>query len=101
MKWLGQPAQGAYQTAASSGLPSAPNQLTQPAVKKEAASDPTYKVFADQLNTGQSRPTIPAYAAISQALSTQIYAALRGTVTPEAALKNAADAGNKALKGGS
>ena len=70
-------------------------------MKKEAASDPTYKVFADQLNTGQSRPTIPSYAAISQALSTQIYAALRGTVTPEAALKNAADAGNKALKGGS
>jgi multiple sugar transport system substrate-binding protein len=101
VKWLGQPVQGAYQTAQSSGLPSAPNQLTQPTVKKEAASDPTYGVFADQLKTGQSRPTIPSYAAISLALSTQIYAALRGTISPEAALKKAADAGNKALKGGS
>lgn len=101
VKWLGQPAQGAYLTAQSSGLPSAPNQLTQPAVKKEAASDPTYKVFADQLKTGQSRPTIPAYAAISQSLSTQIYAALRGKISPENALKKAADEGNKALKANS
>jgi multiple sugar transport system substrate-binding protein len=75
--------------------------LTQPAVKKEAASDPTYKVFADQLKTGQSRPTIPAYAAISQSLSTQIYAALRGKISPENALKKAADEGNKALKANS
>jgi multiple sugar transport system substrate-binding protein len=101
LKWLGQPAQGAYLTAQSSGLPSAPNQLTQPAVKKEAAADPTYQVFADQLKTGQSRPTIPAYAAISQSLSTQIDAALRGSVSPQQALAKAAADGNKALKASS
>jgi multiple sugar transport system substrate-binding protein len=101
LKWLGQPAQGAYLTAASSGLPSAPNQLSQPAVQKEAASDPTYKVFAAQLKTGQSRPTIPSYAAISQALSTQIDAALRGTVSPTDALNKAAQQGNAALKSNS
>lgn len=98
LDWLGQPEQGAYLTAQSSGLPSAPNQLDQPAVKKLAASDPTYSVFANQLKTGRTRPTIPAYAAISEALSTQIYASLRGTISPEAALKKAADAANKALK---
>lgn len=97
LQWLGQPAQGAYLTAQSHGLPSAPNQLTQPDVKKEAASDPTYKVFADQLKTGQTRPTIPAYAAISKALSDQIDAALRGTVSPAQALAKAAQAGNKAI----
>lgn len=97
LQWLGQPAQGAYLTAQSSGLPSAPNQLSQPAVKKEAASDPTYKVFADQLKTGQSRPTIPAYAAISSALSDQIDAALRGSISPSEALAKAAQAGNKAI----
>ncbi len=97
LQWLGEPAQGAYLTAQSHGLPSAPNQLTQPAVKKEAASDPTYKTFADQLKTGQSRPTIPAYAAISSALSDQIDAALRGSVTPAQALAKAAAAGDKAL----
>jgi multiple sugar transport system substrate-binding protein len=101
VKWLGQPAQGAYLTAQSSGLPSAPNQLTQPAVKKEAAADPTYPVFADQLKTGQSRPSIPAYAAISQSLSTEIDAALRGSVTPQQALAKAAADGNKALKANS
>jgi multiple sugar transport system substrate-binding protein len=99
VKWLGQPAQGAYLTAASSGLPSAPNQLTQPAVKKEAAADPTYQVFAEQLKTGQSRPSIPGYAGMSQALSTQIYAALRGSISPAEALKKAAAEGNKALSG--
>ncbi len=98
LQWLGQPAQGAYLTAQSSGLPSAPNQLTQPAVKKEAASDPTYKVFAAQLKTGQSRPTIPAYAAISTALSTQIDAALRGTISPADALAKAAQQGNQAIQ---
>jgi ABC-type glycerol-3-phosphate transport system substrate-binding protein len=98
LQWLGQPAQGAYLTAQSSGLPSAPNQLTQPAVRKEAASDPTYKVFADQLKTGQSRPTIPAYAAISTALSTEIDAALRGTISPADALAKAAQQGNQAIQ---
>ena len=101
LEWLGQPAQGAYLTAASSGLPSAPNQLAQPAVQKEAKADPTYKVFAAQLKTGQSRPTIPAYAAISQALSTQIDAALRGSVSPAQALAKAAQQGNQALQGNS
>ena len=97
VKWLGQPTQGAYLTAASSGLPSAPNQLTQPAVKKLIAADPTYTTFSNQLKTGQSRPTIPGYAAISQALSTEIDAALRGSVTPAQALAKAESAGNKAL----
>jgi multiple sugar transport system substrate-binding protein len=101
VQWIGQPAQGAYLTAESSGLPSAPNQLTQPAVKKEAAADPTYPVFAAQLNTGQSRPTIPAYAAISTALSTEIDAALRGSITPAAALAKAAAAGDKAISSSS
>jgi maltose-binding protein MalE len=55
-------------------------------------------VFADQLKTGQSRPTIPAYAAISTALSTQIDAALRGTVSPADALAKAAQQGNQAIQ---
>jgi multiple sugar transport system substrate-binding protein len=97
VKWLGQPQQGAYLTAASSGLPSAPNQLDQPAVKAEAAKEPTYSVFAKQLKTGQARPTVAAYSAISEALSTQINAALTGSVSPEDALAKAAEEGNKAI----
>jgi multiple sugar transport system substrate-binding protein len=100
VKWLAQPAQGAYLTAASSGLPSSPDQLTQPAVKQEEASQPAYPVFAGQLNTGESRPTIPAYTAISQDLATEINAALTGSVSPAAALAKAAAEGNAAIASG-
>jgi multiple sugar transport system substrate-binding protein len=100
VNWLGQPAQGAYLTATSGGLPSAPNQLTQPAVKKEIASQPTYQTFATQLQTGQTRPSIPAYAQISLDLATEIQAALNGTVTPAQALAKAAAEGNQAIANG-
>jgi maltose-binding protein MalE len=75
--------------------------LKEPALKTAAAKDPTYNTLAAQLKSGQSRPTVPAYAAISQALSTQINAALTGHVTPQQALKKAAAAGNKAIANGS
>jgi multiple sugar transport system substrate-binding protein len=101
VKWLAQPAQGAYLTAASSGLPSAPAQLDQPAVEKEAASQPTYQVFASQLRTGQSRPSIPAYTAVSQDLATEINDALTGSVTPAQALATAAAEGDQAIANGS
>lgn len=101
VQWLGDPAQGAYLTATSNGLPSAPNQLQEPALKSAAAKDPTYATFADQLKTGQSRPTVPAYAAISQALSTEINQALTGRESPKQALSKAADAANKAIANGS
>jgi multiple sugar transport system substrate-binding protein len=101
VQWLAQPAQGAYLTAASSGLPSSPAQLDQPAVEKEAASQPTYQVFASQLQTGQSRPSIPAYTAISQDLATEINDALTGSVTPAQALATAAAEGDQAIADGS
>jgi multiple sugar transport system substrate-binding protein len=97
VQWLAQPAQGAYLTAVSSGLPSAPAQLSEQAVKSEAATQPTYPVFAGQLKTGQSRPTVPAYAAISLDLSNEINDALTGSVTPAQALAKAAAEGNQAI----
>jgi ABC-type glycerol-3-phosphate transport system substrate-binding protein len=100
VKWLGAPAQGAYLTATSGGLPSSPDQLTQAAVKKEIASEPTYQTFATQLQTGHTRPSIPAYAQISLDLATEIQAALNGTVTPAQALAKAAAEGNQAIASG-
>jgi multiple sugar transport system substrate-binding protein len=99
--WLGAPAQGAYFTAESSGLPSSPLELTYPEVKKEEAQSPTYSVFADQLKTAESRPTVPAYTAISTYLSTEINAAITGQVTPAQALAKAAAEGNAAIASGS
>jgi ABC-type glycerol-3-phosphate transport system substrate-binding protein len=101
LQWLSAPAQGAYLDSESSGLPSSPAQLSQPAVKKEEASQPTYQVFASQLNTGLSRPTIPAYTAISTDLATEINAALTGSISPAAALAKAASEGNQAISAGS
>jgi ABC-type glycerol-3-phosphate transport system substrate-binding protein len=97
VKWLGQPEQGAYLTAQSGGLPSAPNQLDQETLKKSIAGQPTYQTFAEQLKYGQVRPTIPSYAAISQALSDNINKALTGKLTPQQALDAAAEAGNAAI----
>ena len=97
VQWLSSPAQGAYLTGQSSGLPSGPAQLNYPAVKQEEAAQPTYQVFADQLNTGQARPSIPAYTGISQALATEINASISGTISPAAALAKAAAAGDQAI----
>lgn len=74
VQWLGQPSTGAYLVSVNGGLPSAPAQLQQPLVKKVIASQPTYQVFAGQLNSGHTRPTVPAYTAVSQALATEINA---------------------------
>jgi multiple sugar transport system substrate-binding protein len=100
VQWLAQPAQGAYLTATSGGLPSAPAQLQQSAVQKESSTEPTYQTFATQLQTGQSRPTVPAYTQISLDLATEIQDALNGTVTPSAALARAASEGNQAIASG-
>ena len=100
VQWLAQPAQGAYLTSVSGGLPSAPDQLTQPLVTTEASTSPFYQVFANQLATGETRPTIPAYSAISLDLATEIQDALNGTVTPAQALAKAAAEGNQAIASG-
>lgn len=97
VKWLGQPEQGGYLTAQSGGLPSAPNQLEQQAVKDMIAKQPTYPTFAEQLKTGHTRPTVPAYAAISQALSDNINKCLTGHQSPQQALAAAEAAGNAAI----
>ncbi len=101
VQWLASPAQGAYLTQQSSGLPSGPAQLSYPAVKQEQASEPTYSVFASQLNTGETRPTIPAYTEISLDLATEINAALQGSISPAAALAKAASEGDQAIASGS
>jgi multiple sugar transport system substrate-binding protein len=101
VQWLGDPAQGAYLTAQGGGLPSAPDQLSQPLLQSSIKSQPSYTTFADQLKTGQTRPTVPAYTAISTDLATEINAALTGSVTPAQALATAAQEGNQAIASGS
>jgi multiple sugar transport system substrate-binding protein len=101
VQWLATPSTGAYLTSVGGGLPSAPDQLSQPLVQQESASQPTYKVFAAQLNSGESRPTVPAYTAISLDLATEINAALTSNLSPAQALAKAASEGNQAIASGS
>jgi multiple sugar transport system substrate-binding protein len=101
VQWLGQPATGAYLVSVNGGLPSAPAQLQQPLVKKVIASQSTYQTFANQLSTGHTRPTVPAYTAVSQALATEINAALTSNISPAQALAKAATAANQAIASGS
>jgi multiple sugar transport system substrate-binding protein len=100
VQWLAQPAQGAYLTATSGGLPSAPAQLQEPAVQQEASTETDYQTFATQLQTGQTRPSVPAYTQVSLDLATEIQDALNGSVTPSQALATAASEGNQAITSG-
>jgi multiple sugar transport system substrate-binding protein len=100
IEWLAEPAQGAYLTAESGGLPSAPAQLDQPTLKAAEKSTFGYSVFAENLKYGHTRPSIPAYAAISLDLSNEINACLTGQISPAAALAKAAKEGNEAIANG-
>jgi len=100
IEWLAEPAQGAYLTAKSGGLPSSPAQLHEPLVKQAEKSTFGYSVFANELKYGHSRPTIPAYATISLDLSNEINACLTGHISPAAALAKAAKEGDQAIANG-
>jgi ABC-type glycerol-3-phosphate transport system substrate-binding protein len=98
LKFLSTPAEGAYLAAKNGGLPSDPAQATQPVLKDQIAKTPGYPVFAAAEPSGRVRPINPSYNEISQALWTEINAALKGQETPAQALRKAAAAGDAALK---
>ena len=56
----------------SGGLPSAPAQLSSRGQEGDPPPSRPTQVFATQLNTGHTRPTVPAYTAISLDLATEI-----------------------------
>jgi ABC-type glycerol-3-phosphate transport system substrate-binding protein len=97
IKFLASPAEGAYLTAQSGGLPDSASMLSQPVLKQFIATSPYYSVFSATEKYGQVRPITPAYNAVSQALYTEINAALAGKVTPSQALAIAAKNADAAL----
>jgi multiple sugar transport system substrate-binding protein len=66
--------------------------------KSFLAKNPRIKVFADELAYANSRPSIDAYGAISDALSAELEKAMLLKQSPEEALKNAETAATAALK---
>ena len=96
IKFLASPAEGAYLTAQSGGLPSSPAQIGQP-VLKQAESAKWYNVFANNLKYGQLRPLNPQWYTASSYLYTEISDAIAGKVTPAQALSTAAHQVDQAL----
>jgi multiple sugar transport system substrate-binding protein len=96
IKFLASPAEGAYLTSQSGGLPSSPAQLGQPVMQK-AETAKFYSVFADNLKYGQSRPLNPEWYTASSYLYTEVSDAIAGKVTPAQALATAANEVNQAL----
>jgi multiple sugar transport system substrate-binding protein len=96
IKFLASPAEGAYLTSQSGGLPSSPAQIGQP-VLKQAESAKWYNVFANNLKYGQLRPLNPQWYTASSYLYTQISNAIAGKVTPAQALSTAAHQVDQAL----
>jgi multiple sugar transport system substrate-binding protein len=99
LKFLSTPEQGAHLAARNSGLPDDPAQLQQPELKSFIAANPDFQVFAQNEASGGTRPLIPTYNAVSQALWTEINQALQGKETPAQALANAARKGDAILSG--
>ena len=96
IRFLASPAEGAYLTAQSGGLPSSPAQIGQP-VLKQAESAQWYSVFANNLKYGQLRPLNPQWYTASSYLYTEINDAIAGKVTPAQALSTAAHEVDQAL----
>jgi multiple sugar transport system substrate-binding protein len=96
IKFLASPAEGAYLTQQSGGLPSSPAQIGQP-VLKQAESAKWYNVFANNLKYGQLRPLNPQWYTASSYLYTEINDAIAGKTTPAQALSTAAHEIDQAL----
>ncbi len=96
IKFLASPAQGAYLTSQSGGLPSSPAQIGQP-VLKQAEAGKWYSVFANNLKYGQLRPLNPQWYTASSYLFTEINDAIAGKITPAQALATAAHEVDQAL----
>jgi multiple sugar transport system substrate-binding protein len=96
IKFLASPAEGAYLTAQTGGLPTSPAQLGQPVMQK-AETAKWYSVFANNLKYGQSRPLNPQWYTASSYLYTEINDAIAGKVTPAQALSTAAHEVDQAL----
>ena len=68
-----------------------------PAYQALLKKDPRFGVFLDELSYSHTRPSIPAYEAVSTALGNELYSAFLGKVSAAQALKTAAAQATAAL----
>lgn len=98
MKWFMQPSNLAKIQIDSQDLPIMDAVNNVPAFQQFEASNPDYKVFADNAKYAKARPTLISYPAISAALGEEIDKALHNEESPSDALNNAAQKTDQILK---
>lgn len=98
LKWFMQPDNLAQIQITSQDLPVVDAVNNVPAFQQFEASNPDYKVFADNAKYAQARPTLVSYPAISAALGAEIDKALHNQESPQAALDKAAQEADQILK---
>lgn len=97
LSWFINPEQQAHWDIASGYLPTNSKTVDSPTYKKYLDENPSVKVFVDELSYAGTRPSISNYAEISSALGKQLEKAMLGQITPEDALRLAAEDGQRIL----
>ncbi|PRY14512.1 extracellular solute-binding protein [Kineococcus rhizosphaerae] len=100
-RWLTSPEQDEKFNVAVGNLPLRSSEATSEAFLAQARELPGLDVMqANAANAKHSRPTVPGYNGLSEAVGDAVAHVLQGQGTPQAALQDAAQAADKALRQG-
>ena len=100
-RWLTSPEQDEKLNVAVGNLPLRSSEATSEAFLAQARELPGLDVMqANAANAKHSRPTVPGYNGLSEAVGDAVAHVLQGQGTPQAALQDAAQAADKALRQG-
>lgn len=97
-KWLTDPAQDERWNVTLGNLPLRTSEVDSDAFKEQVAANPGLEIMAGNLaNAKNTRPTVPGYVGLSEAIAKAISQVLQGQGEPADALKIAVETSNKAL----
>ncbi|HEY6758918.1 MAG TPA: ABC transporter substrate-binding protein [Baekduia sp.] len=97
-QWLSQPEQDAVWDIDAGSLPLRHSTAEQQVWKDHAANVVGVQEFVDALDSARVRPVVEAYPKLSEAFGQAIAGVLLGQKSPQDALNDAVDGGNKALQ---
>ncbi|GAB2539738.1 ABC transporter substrate-binding protein [Brachybacterium huguangmaarense] len=99
--WLTAPAQDERLNIAVGNLPLRSSEVASPVYQEQVRELPGLDVIqANSANARTSRPTVPGYNGLSEAVGMAVARVLQGEGTPETELRTAAEAADKALRQG-
>ncbi|MEO8687417.1 MAG: ABC transporter substrate-binding protein [Solirubrobacteraceae bacterium] len=100
IQWLNSPKQDARWVTQAGSLPLRKGTAEQPAWKAYQEKTPGMAVFVAGLTGARTKPTIPAYPQVSEAVGQSLVAVLLKRSSPQDALKQAVHASEGVLAGG-